>query len=111
MGTPTHRLFVTVAAGTALSGGLYAQSEFAATAPEAQLVEQIAEMRAEGGGRPVGLIDPLRALALLYEEAGDHALAIVALEQARDVTRVHQGLSSADEALLLRQQIRSEKAL
>ncbi len=56
-------------------------------------------------------VDPLRALALRYEEAGDHAPAILALEEARYVTRVHQGLSSAEEALLLRQQIRSEKAL
>jgi hypothetical protein len=56
-------------------------------------------------------VEPLRALALRYEEAGDHAAAIVALEEARYVTRVHEGLSSAEEALLLRQQIRSERAL
>src|SRR5262245_47740345 len=67
-------------------------------------------MRAEEGPMSVGLIDPLRDLALLYESDGDHALAIVALEEARYVTRVHQGLSAADEALLLRDEIRNEKA-
>lgn len=56
------------------------------------------------------MIDPLRALALSCEENGDHALAITVLEKARYVTRVHQGLSSADEALPLRQEIRDEKA-
>jgi hypothetical protein len=56
-------------------------------------------------------VEPLRALALRYEEAGDHAAAIIALEEARYITRVHEGLSSANEALLLRQQIRSERAL
>jgi hypothetical protein len=48
---------------------------------------------------------------MLYQETQQHALAIVALEEARYVTRIHSGLSSIDEALLLRQQIRSEKAL
>jgi hypothetical protein len=93
------------------SGAVFAQSEVAATDPETQLLGQIAELRDEGGPNPSGLIDPLRALALLYEETGDHVLAVAALEEARDLTRIHQGLSSADEALLLRQQIRSEKAL
>jgi hypothetical protein len=91
--------------------GAQPQSAPTSTDREEQLLEHIADLRAEGGPTPAGLIEPLRALALLYEEGGDHAPAIVALEEARYVTRVHQGLSSADEALLLRQQIRSEKAL
>jgi hypothetical protein len=53
----------------------------------------------------------LRDLALLHESAGDHALAIAALEEARNITRFHEGFSTADEALLLREQIRGEKAL
>jgi hypothetical protein len=48
---------------------------------------------------------------MLYQETEQHALAIAALEEARYVTRVNNGLSSVDEALLLKQQIRSEDAL
>ncbi len=111
MRTLKNRLLVTAAAIAAVSGGISAQPELAATDAQTQLVEQIAKLRAEGGPTPAGLIDPLRDLALFYQSAGDHALAIVALEEARHVTRVHHGLSSADEALLLREQLRSEKVL
>jgi tetratricopeptide (TPR) repeat protein len=106
------KLLVAVIAATAVTRG-FAQSALgpASIDPVDQLVEQIAEIRSKEGPTPVGLIDPLHDLAQLYEADGDHALAIVALEEARYVTRVHQGLSSADEALLLREQIRNEKAL
>jgi hypothetical protein len=105
-----NRLLVTtVAAG--IYGAVLAQPDRAAIDLEQQLRRQIAELQAEGGPTPAGLVEPLRALALLYEENGDQLLAIAALEEARHVTRVHEGLSSADEALLLRQQIRTEKAL
>jgi hypothetical protein len=109
----THRLIVAAAAAAA-SGALVAQAErelFATTDAQAELIERIAELRAAEGPTPAGIIDPLRDLASLYESADIHALAIVALEEARYVTRVHQGLTSADEAVLLHQQIRNEKAL
>ena len=97
---------------TAASGALLAQPElFATSDAQAELIERIATMRADGGPTPVGIVDPLRDLASLYESADLHALAIVAIEEARYVTRVHQGLSSADEAVLMQRQIRSEKAL
>jgi hypothetical protein len=79
--------------------------------PQAVLVAEIAEMRAASGPTAAELIGPLHVLGLLYQESGDHVLAVAALEEARYVTRVHSGLSSVDEALLLRQQIRNEKAL
>lgn len=110
-------VWIAIAAATAASAscsrGLWAQTEPepASINPKEQLLEQIAALQAEGGPTPVGLIDPLRALALFYEENEDHALAIATLEEARYVTRVHRGLSSADEALLLKQQIRNEEAL
>lgn len=100
------------AAAAALSGTLFAQAEISFGDPKQPLLEQIAEAQAEAGGaRPAGLSRPLAALAAVHQEAGDHALAIAALEEARYVTRVHNGLAAADEAVLLRQQIRSEKAL
>ena len=79
--------------------------------PQTALVAQIAETRAASGPTAAELIGPLHVLGLLYQESGDHVLAVAALEEARYVTRVHSGLSSIDEALLLRQQIRNEKAL
>ena len=113
MGTRTHRLLVAAAAAVA-SGGLFAQPEpeIASIDPEEQLLEQIAELQTEAGvARPAGLVEPLGALAMVHQEAGDHLLAIASLEEARYVTRIHNGFASADEALLLRQQVRSEKAL
>jgi tetratricopeptide (TPR) repeat protein len=81
--------------------------------PERQLLEQIQELRSKDGPTAEALIDPLRALALLYQEGGDHAVALAALQEARQILRVRRGLftASVDEALLLRQQIPSEKAL
>jgi hypothetical protein len=106
---------VGLALGTAIgavviSGAVLAQTD-SAVDPKEQLLEEIAELRTEGGPTPESAIDPLRDLARLDESAGEHASAIAALEEARHITRVHQGLSSADEALLLREQIRNEKAL
>jgi hypothetical protein len=108
-----NKLLGTAAAAYVVSGAVWAQPELAVTPtdPEEQLVDRIGELRAEGGPTPAAVIDPLRDLALLHESAGVHSLAIVAIEEARYVTRVHQGLFSADEAVLLQQQIRSEKAL
>jgi hypothetical protein len=112
MGTPTNKLLVAAAAALAACGVVLAQPRQADDGSEAQLRLEIAELQADTGlARPAELVEPLRALAVLHQEAGDHALALAALEEARFVTRVHQGLASADEALLLRQQIRSEKAL
>ena len=112
MSTPTIRLLVTAAAAAAVSGGLFAQPELASIAPEEQLRQQIAELRVETGlARPADLVDPLRALALRHQETDDHALASAILEEARYDHARPPGLASADEALLLKQQIRSEKAL
>lgn len=89
-----------------------AQPERSAVSPEQDLRRQINELQTETGhARPAELLEPLRALALLYEEGGDYALATAALEEARHVARVHNGLSSGEEALLIRQQVRTEKAL
>jgi hypothetical protein len=110
----THVKRVVVAAAVAAASSAVCGQPalpFATTAAQTALVEQIAQLRAEGGPNAAAAIDPLRALALQYQETGDDALAIGILEEARHVTRVHRGLTSPDEALLLRDQIRSEKAL
>ena len=114
MSSRTHSLLVAFAAAGLLApraGSTQPELPLATTDAQIALVDQIAVLRAEGGPTPADSIDPLHALALLYQEDGNDALAIGVFEEARHVTRVHQGLSSADEAVLLRQQIRSEKAL
>jgi tetratricopeptide (TPR) repeat protein len=94
------------------AGAVLAQSEGTGVAREEQLRGQIAALQSETGlARPAEIVDPLRALATLHEETGDHAFAAATLEEARYVARIHYGLASAEEALLLRQQIRNEKAL
>ena len=102
----THTCLV---AAVVVSGTVVAQP--ARQDPQGGRIAQIAEMRAASGPTAAELIGPLHVLGLLYQESGDHVLAVAALEEARYVTRVHSGLSSVDEALLLRQQIRNEKAL
>ena len=111
--TNANRLLVIVAA--AACGAALAQPtrEPVPIEPEQRLLEQIDELKAEEGLYAEGLIEPLRELGLRYEEAGNHVQAVVALQEARHVIRANRGLFSAtvDEALVLRQQIRSEKAL
>ena len=103
------RTYTCLIAAAIASGASFAQP--ARQDPQTALVAQIAELRTEAGPTAAELIGPLHVLGLLYQESGDHVLAVAALEEARYVTRVHSGLSSVDEALLLRQQIRNEKAL
>ena len=103
------KLLLTTALACLSSAGAFAQR--AAADPQSQLVEQIAELRTTNGATTRELIAPLHVLGMLYQEADEHVLAIAALEEARYVTRVNGGLSSIDEALLLKQQIRSEEAL
>ena len=113
MVTSASRLLVIAAA--AACGAALAQPtrQPVPVEPEQRLLAQIEELRSEGGLHAEGLIEPWGALGLLYQEAGDHRRAVVALEEARQVLRANRGLfsDSVDEALLLHQQIRSEKAL
>ena len=112
MTTKNRRVSALLVAAVASCGAVCAQPEIVSNDPRERLLEQIAALQADAGAsRPAALIEPLGALALAHQEAGAHTLAIAALEEARYVTRVHNGLASADEALLLRMQIRSEKAL
>src|SRR5688500_20156726 len=104
MGTRTNTLLVSAVA----TGAVFAQPRPAATDPHAQLVAQIAELRTAIGPTTPELIAPLHVLGMLYRETEQHALAIIALEAARYLTRVQRGLSSLDAALLLQTHKRSE---
>jgi hypothetical protein len=113
MVTSASRLLV-IAAATACGVALAQPTrELAPFEPEQRLLAQIDELQAEGGLYAEGLIEPLRELGMRYQESGDHVAAVVALQEARHIIRANRGLFSAtvDEALVLSQQIRSEKAL
>lgn len=73
-----------------------------------ELVETIEDVQARDGILSPQLIGPLTALGLYYREHAEHALAVTAIERARQVVRVHYGLHSLEEAYLLRQLIESE---
>jgi tetratricopeptide (TPR) repeat protein len=111
----TSASMLLVIAATAACGAALAQPtrQPVPVETEQRLLAQIDELRSEAGLHAEGLIAPWGALGLLYQEAGDHRRAVVALEEARQVLRANRGLFSdtVDEALLLHQQVRSEKAL
>jgi len=113
MVTSASRLLVIAAA--AACGAALAQPtrEPVPIEREQRLLEQIRQLKSEEGLYAEGLIEPLRALGVLYQEASDDVRAVLALQEARQLIRANRGLFSAtvDEALVLRQQIRSEKAL
>lgn len=75
-----------------------------------RLAERIEQRQSRDGVHSPELIDPLKGLALYYQDQGDHVRAIAALEQARQVFRVNYGLHDLGEAPLLRQLIRNEDA-
>ena len=53
------------------------------------------------GLRSPSLISMLTDLGLLYQDDGDHALAAVALEEARHVVRVNFGLHTLEQLPLM----------
>lgn len=75
-----------------------------------RLVETIDEVRDRNGVRAPELIQPMTSLALYYMEHEDYPLAIAAIQQARQLIRVNHGLFSLEEAALLQQWIRAERA-
>jgi hypothetical protein len=75
-----------------------------------QLVERIQDEQARQGPNAAGLISPLTALAQLYLDVGDRALAAATLERARQVVRANHGLQSLEQVRLIRQQIALEES-
>jgi hypothetical protein len=50
--------------------------------PQRQIVRQIRDVQSREGVNAEGLISPFTQLAALYEESGDHALALAAVDRA-----------------------------
>lgn len=76
----------------------------------AQIADEILDAQTQGGSYAKELIEPLQDLSFLYQERGNYALELAALEQARQVVRANYGLSSLEQAPLMRQQIRAEES-
>lgn len=88
-----------------------ASSQSASTTEEQRrvLTEQIEQALVQGGSYAKELIDPLRSLAEIYQQSGNHDLAAAVTEQAMQVIRANYGLRSLDQAPLIRERIRIEE--
>lgn len=75
-----------------------------------QIVARIDVEETLNGPLSEGLISPLSALAELYRDGGDLALASATLERIVQILRVHYGLHSLEQAPLIRQLIANEEA-
>src|SRR5262245_7785626 len=89
-----------------------AQSAAGADAADSltQIADEILQAQTQGGSYAKELIEPLKDLSFLYQEKGEYALELATLEQARQVVRANYGLSSLEQAPLMRQQIRAEES-
>jgi hypothetical protein len=75
-----------------------------------QLAERILAEEAINGPYSAELLDPLKALSVIYEDRGNHALALGVLEKALQVVRANNGLRTLEQAPLIAQSIHNEEA-
>lgn len=108
---PTLVVGFLVVAAVAAPTGLAQISTVASADPEQQVVERINEEQAQNGPHSAGLIEPLSALALLYQERGDPLRAIAVIEQLLQVVRANDGLHSLEQVPVIRQLIANEQAI
>jgi tetratricopeptide (TPR) repeat protein len=93
------------------SAAASSQSELDAVANrQRQLVDSIERAVPRGGAYSEELIVPLSELALLYQEAGDRALASATIEKALQVVRANYGLYSLAQAPLISRLVANEAA-
>jgi len=103
------RLGLGTLAGFAALGAMpdaaFAQSESARMRAEEheRILDQIAAAQEAEGLRSPSLISMLTDLGLLYQEDGDHAIAAMALEEARHIVRVNFGLHALEQLPLMEQ--------
>lgn len=76
-----------------------------------RLQAEIQDVRSTDGPASAELIEPLTALGSVFRENGEHIPALAATRQAQELIRRNYGLDSLDQAPLIRELIRSEKAL
>jgi hypothetical protein len=92
-----------------VAAGAIAAASVAQVADEDEIYARIAEIQARAGENSSELLDPFGRLGLLYEESGEHVLAIAAAERSLQLVRFNHGLYSLDQAPLLQRLIRNEE--
>ena len=99
-----------VAAGAALAAArVFAQDPAPREDVFAGVAEQIERIQSSQGSNSSELIGPLTNLGLILREQEDRDLAKATFERARHLVRVNYGLSSFEEAPILRQLIQIEE--
>ncbi len=107
-----HVTAVILAIGALALRTAFSQPEPAAAPndPVRATVARVQEIQSLEGIDSPALIEPLTALAVLYDEQGDDDLAVAAIERASRIVRGTYGLYSLKEAPLLRQLLVRERA-
>ena len=102
---------VLLAAVAATPAGV-SQSRFGADAErQQQVIERIQQEESRNGAYSEGLIGPLSDLALIYQDRGDHDLAVAVIDRVRQVVRANEGLHSLEQIPLIQQMIANEEAI
>jgi tetratricopeptide (TPR) repeat protein len=79
-------------------------------ARQQQIIARI-EQQERNGPLSEGLVDPLSELALLYQDRGDHDLAVAVIHRIRQLVRANNGLHSLEQIPVIQQLIANEKAI
>lgn len=80
-------------------------------AAAATLERSIEDREAAGAGRTDEQLAELVSLAAVYRELGEELPAIAALERARQISRISEGLHSLDQAWIVEQMIDAAEAV
>ena len=90
----------------------FSQSRFGADVErQQQISERIQQEESRNGPYSEGLIGPLSDLALIYQDRGDHDLAVAVITRVRQVVRANEGLHSLEQIPLIQQLIANEEAI
>jgi hypothetical protein len=90
----------------------FTQSRFSADGQREQAIAaRIEQEERANGPYSEGLVGPLSDLALLYQDTGDHDLAIAVITRVRQVVRANEGLHSLEQIPLIQQLIANEETI
>lgn len=96
----------------AAAPAIFAQARFEADGQREQAITaRIEQEERANGPYSEGLIGPLSDLALLYQDTGDHDLAIAVITRIRHLVRINEGLHSLEQLPLIRQLIANEETI
>jgi hypothetical protein len=76
-----------------------------------QIIDHIQQEESRNGPYSEALIRPLSDLALIYQDGGDHDLAVAVIHRVRQVVRANEGLHTLEQIPLIQQMIANEDAI